>query len=82
MIPERIAQLSYALLGKKDISTLRYQLIHALAGTLIEAKEQGTEQAIFIVYEFVSARMNALTALENKADFIEFIEILTGVRML
>lgn len=53
-----------------------------MAETLIEAQEQGAEQAVFVIHEFVSARMNALTALENKADLIEFIEILTGLRML
>jgi len=81
-VPKRIAQLTHALFGNKDVSKLRYQLIHAVAETLIEAKERGAERAIFIVHEFVSARMKAINALRNKADFVEFVEKLTGTKML
>jgi hypothetical protein len=49
---------------------------------LIEARNQGAEQAVFIIYQFVSTKTNNIKSLQNKADFVEFMELLTSTKML
>ncbi|WP_281885861.1 DUF6946 family protein [Paenibacillus sp. YYML68] len=77
-VPERINNLSTALFGLKDIGALRYQLIHAIAGTLIEAKSQGADQAVFIVHEFVPFGKASKKAKQNEEALQEFVESLAG----
>ena len=77
-LPERIKNLSEALFGAKDIGALRYQLIHALAGTLIEAKNQGADQAVLIVHEFVPYGKVSKKAKQNEEALQEFVKLLTG----
>ena len=76
-VPERINELSVRVFGRPVdalISTLRYQLLHATAGALIEA--QRANVAVLVVQEFVSdgcdlARLNA-----NCEDLAKFCETL------
>lgn len=60
-MPARLHALSEALLGRQlppddpydpDDSTLRYQLLSALAGTLVEACKWDAEAAVVLVHEF------------------------------
>jgi hypothetical protein len=62
-VPERIRRPVRALFGeealedgrvKEPYASLRYQVLTALAGTLIEAKRRWAEQAVLVVHEFVS----------------------------
>lgn len=76
-VPERVRQLSSAIIGDKDPRTLRYQLIHAVAGTLIEAKNQGAAQAIFIIHEFVPTKGKSVKSKQNGRDLQSFISELT-----
>jgi hypothetical protein len=83
-VPARIRQLSNALLGRvpdKAIRRLRYQLLHATAATLIEARENGAELALFLVHEFRSAKPHKMT--QNAIDWEDFVHTfpeLTTVR--
>jgi hypothetical protein len=94
----RIKQLCAALFGPprsriEDVAEvakpLRYQLITALAGALIEARERGCEQAVLIVHEFVSdpdpdreiEGTNASQVERNARAFHQFVEALTSAAL-
>lgn len=86
-LPKRINTLSRLFFGRpaergkrvdNEIGQIQYQLLHGLAGTLFEAKEQGADQAIFVVHEFKPkstsngrSRQNA-----NEAAFATFFKLL------
>jgi hypothetical protein len=63
---------------EKDTSLLRYQLIHAVAGTLIEAVNQEAIQAVFVIHEFVPRRGKSAKAMENDNDLKSFVNLLSG----
>jgi len=77
--PERIRQLTQAVLGDKDAEGLRYQLIHAVAGTVIEAHKQEALQAVFVICEFVPASGKTKKAMQNEADYQAFLKQLVGM---
>jgi hypothetical protein len=82
--PERIRRLALALFGPgaldgedvaKPYAELRYQLLTALGGTLIEARRRFAEQAILLVHEFTSVSVPGIdyrgtraAALKRNAD--------------
>ncbi|MGD6831026.1 DUF6946 family protein [Sutcliffiella halmapala] len=72
-VPNRIEHLTSSILGTKTSEHLRYQLLHAIAGTLIEAKEFGATQAIFLVHEFHSVETNSKNVTRNKDDLNRFL---------
>lgn len=75
-VPERIRQLSLALFGRvpdEAIRKLRYQLLHAAAATLIEAKDNGAELGLFLVHEFRSASLNSNRLAQNATDWENFV---------
>lgn len=78
-VPKRIKDLSTALFGLKDTGELRYQLMHATAGTLIEAKHQSADQAVFIVHEFVPFGETTKKAKQNEEALQKFVELLAGI---
>lgn len=75
-VPERIRQLSVALFGREpdeEIQELRYQLLHAAAATLIEAKNSEAAMGLFLVHEFRSESLNRKRLRRNDADWQKFI---------
>ena len=61
-VPKRINGLVDKLWNKpidKNIETLRYQLLHATAGTISFAKENNINKAIFIVYQLETAKTSS-----------------------
>jgi hypothetical protein len=76
-VPKRIVQLSTALFGRvpdETIRNLRYQLLHAAAGALIEAISQGANCAVFLVHEFHSPDLNLEKVEHNMADWTNFVK--------
>ncbi|HDP35177.1 MAG TPA: hypothetical protein ENN29_08735 [Candidatus Hydrogenedentes bacterium] len=79
-ILERISLLTKAIFGKTieedpAIGSLYYQLLTGVAGTLIEARNQKADYAIFIVHEFVSKECCTDDNLScNKNAMIDFID--------
>jgi hypothetical protein len=73
-IPERIDGLASVVFGDRgvDISPLRYQLLHGLVGTLLEAARRGTDAAVFLVHEFTSARTSSKKVEQNEAALMQF----------
>jgi uncharacterized protein DUF6946 len=75
-VPKRIENLSAALFGKKPdalIRSLRYQLVHSAAATLIEALASKAQLAIFLVQEFHSASLSSIKLQQNHADWTNFV---------
>lgn len=78
-VPHRIAALTKALFNKpaSEILPLRYQLLHAMAATLIFADEQHAVAAIFVVFEFQSRTCSSRRLAQNAADLTTFIHVLS-----
>jgi hypothetical protein len=75
-VPARIQQLSEAMFGRAPdgaIRKLRYQLLHAAAATLIEAKDSRAEMGILLVHEFRSASLNTDKLTQNATDWGNFV---------
>ena len=75
-VPERVDLLSGAVFGRPvvcydpKVVVLRYQLLHALAGTAIEAHKRRAEQAAMVVHYFPNERR---PLRESLADFQAFV---------
>ncbi|MFJ7825461.1 DUF6946 family protein [Psychrobacillus sp. NPDC096623] len=76
-LPIRIKLMASALLEERVIYDLRYQLLHGVAGTLIEAQKQGASVAIFIVHQFISNSNSQAAQKKNNADLDAFVSRLT-----
>lgn len=80
-MPDRVDSLSRAIFGRKIVTydprlvTLRYQLLHGLAGTAIEAHHRGAELAAMVVHYFPNDRR---PLAESLADFQEFVAEASG----
>jgi hypothetical protein len=78
-IVKRIHGLVRRVFGRdfdEELGALRYQLLHAIAGALIEAEE--ADLGAFIVHEFVSTSCDAKKVEANHEDFSRFVRLLTG----
>jgi len=77
-VPKRISALTQAIFGEPstELSSLRYQLLHGSAGSLIFAKEQGASAAVFIVLEFCGPSCKAENLQRNKNDLEFFVKAL------
>lgn len=81
-VPERIDLLLRSIFARSSderLAQLRYQLLHGLAGTLIEAKQQKASLAAFFVHEFISQETNPEKVQQNKADFERFVRTFPGL---
>lgn len=77
-VPVRVAALCQFVFGDGDQRPdLRYQLLHGLAATVMEAQRSGAEQAVFVVHTF-SAAANPQKVIDNKRDFDDFVRAVGG----
>ncbi|HEY0736115.1 MAG TPA: hypothetical protein VGD69_14465 [Herpetosiphonaceae bacterium] len=75
---QRIEQLTQAIFGRpldNTLRSLRYQLVHAVAGTVIQARQERARLAVFVIHEFVS---DTKLATSNHADLQRFLRLLPG----
>lgn len=77
-IDERINLLSKQLFLDVNIESLRYQLLHGIAGTLLEAKKQKADFAVFVVQEFTTSLTDPKKQQKNSADLNLFISTLVN----
>lgn len=80
-IRKRIQLLAVSLYGRpldEAIKQLRYQLLHALAGTLVEAKKAEAQIAVLVVWEFANHASNQNHASNHK-DFVAFVQSFLGL---
>jgi hypothetical protein len=81
-VPERIDALLAAILGRSldsddSIGLLRYQLLHGIAGALVDAGERGCARAVFLVHEFRSVNLDAERVERNSDDLNGFVQALS-----
>jgi Domain of unknown function (DUF6946) len=80
-VHERINGLAEAVFGRPVLTVdaklgrLRYQLLHALAATVIEATARRADQAVFAVHYFPNTRRDMDETFE---DFRSFVRTLQG----
>jgi hypothetical protein len=78
-IPRRIETLSAGLFGGSvDVSNVRYQLLHGVAGSLIFAAEREAAVAVFAVLEFHSPSCSDENLQRNASDLQKFIALFGG----
>ena len=79
-LPERFALLCRGVLGvgpdDENARALRYQLLTAVAGALVEAQACDAETTLFIVHEFVGMTDDRLVDA-NAADLDRFVKLLS-----
>ena len=82
--PKRITELCQALFGRgpEAVADLRYQLLTAVSGTLIEARARHADLAIFLVHEFVTPATVDERHAANAADLDRFVAALGGGRIM
>lgn len=84
-VPERIQALLEIVFGanaQPDIQPwcdLRYQLLTAVAGTLLQAANEQVSVAIFVVHEFQTALAKPELLKANAEDYERFVEALFSV---
>jgi hypothetical protein len=82
--PARLERLARALLGveavssagdfNEEVADVPYQLVSALAGTLIEAEEREAVLAVLVVHVFATERTRPEVVEANKKVFARFVE--------
>ncbi len=78
-VPGRVEGLIQALFKQpysKNIISLQYQLLHAVAATLVEAKKQGATKAIFVVHTFKTSKMDSLKNKDNNEKLDRFVRVI------
>lgn len=76
-LPERVRRLARLLFAEEtDIGALRYQLIHGLAATVLEAERCAAEQAVFAIHEFRGQKTSDTRLRRNSDDFDAFLHAL------
>jgi hypothetical protein len=75
-IHKRIAHLTQSLFSQKDIGHLRYQLLHGIGGTLMEAKRNNASFAVFVVQNLLSPHINLTKYRKNTQDLNYFVSCL------
>ena len=80
---DRIVELAQALFHpstapEPPVTSLRYQLMTATAGTLAHAAAIGADRAVLIVHEFVTSKTSAKLLAENQADLSRFVARLSA----
>jgi len=79
----RIIELAQSLFrpeagDKLPVTSLRYQLLTATAGTLAHALAIGADRAVLIVEEFVTSKTSEQLLAENHADLSRFVARLSS----
>lgn len=76
---KRIQLLCAAVFGGplSEVSRqIRYQLLQALAATIVEASERSAKYAVFIVWQFDVG--DPTTLEQNRSDFERFVQVFAG----
>lgn len=74
--PALIYDLSRAVFGRPidaELRRLRYQLLHGVAATIIEARNHRAAFAVFVIHEFLSLALDFDHVMRNDEDLTEFV---------
>lgn len=75
--PERIERLANAVFKSPindHVKNLRYQLLHSLAATAIEAKKQNASVGVLLIHEFISLPLDFEKVTRNANDLKAFVQ--------
>jgi|GEM_PF-1489078 len=78
---DRIVELAQSLFrpqagDQQPVTSLRYQLLTATAGTLAHAVAMGANRAVLIVHEFITSKTSEQLLAQNHADLSRFVGVL------
>jgi hypothetical protein len=79
-VTNRIEELIHGIFTKpfsNSIASLRYQLIHAIAGTLAEAKIQKANKAVFIIQTFLTDKVDPKKVEDNDNEMNKLVKVLS-----
>lgn len=79
--PDRVLRLSNAVLQRnvdEHVMMLRYQLLHSLAATAIEARRQNAELGVLLIHEFISLKLDFEKVTANATDLKTFVRTIPG----
>ena len=79
--PDRVRRLAAGVLNRSvdsHVESLRYQLLHALAATAIEAKKHQAKLGILLIHEFISLTLDFEKVTRNSNDLKAFIQTVPG----
>ena len=74
---KKLKEAIFPTINQTVFKLLRYQLLTAVAGTLVEAKNQKAKKAIFLVQPFVSSNMDSKKHRQNQRDLDYFMEVIS-----
>lgn len=76
----RVEELRLAIFGKIEVKqeNLRYQLLHSIAGVLVEAKKRNFDKAALLIQTIKTNKLNSKKYQSNQADLDSFIFYLTN----
>jgi len=76
-VPERIDAL-LEMIGKPTPSweAVRYQLLTAICGTILQAKHDSSNLAVFVVHEFRTDKTTAENLQRNSEDYARFLTVI------
>ena len=72
-LPARIDALTKLIFGDVDGSDLRYQLLHGLAATVLQAQAREADQAVFAIHEFRTFQTDDAKHEANHQDLRDFM---------
>lgn len=79
--PERIRRLAAAVLNREvddHVRSLRYQLLHSLAATAVEARKHQANVGVLLIHEFISLTLNFDDFTRNASDLKTFVNSIPG----
>jgi len=79
-IPERIHDCALKVFGNnvpESLDSLRYQVLHASAATILEAERRGGDLAVFLVQQFAGDGIDQSRVDANKREVERFVRLLS-----
>lgn len=72
-----LSLFSKGLKGEAKVTSLRYQLLTSVAGTLAFATEHGIDRAVLIIHEFITSETSERKLQRNLVDLTKFYRRIT-----
>ena len=79
--PERVERLTAAVFARsvdQYVMSIRYQLLHSLAATAIEARKHQAKLGVLLIHEFISLKLDFEKVTENASDLKTFVRMVPG----
>lgn len=86
-IPTRVPERIEALIAMVDPlngiiqspwKNVKYQLLTALCGTILQAKIDGSALAVLVIHEFITNKISSIKRVKNHRDLVTFISVVNS----